>query len=198
MQLGLGWPKGGLARKDSASFNKEDLNTVKPMLGAIGVLVNGVSLNGVASKLGETLEGGAELEGEDAWVDAGEAEKWMDDSCAGHISGGGNYHTHVGAWHTAGKRTACGLPPDEPGAHSALLGWAFDGYAIYGPLEDGVSAPSNLDACGGHAGTAQGGYHYHLSGSYPYALECYHGCPAPSNNFRFESFTCEPKDGEEL
>lgn len=165
------------------------------MLGAIGVLLNGVALNGVGAKLSETLKAGKQLEGEDAWIDAGEEERWMDDICGGHLSGGGNYHTHVGA---VGNRTTCGLPVDEPNKHSQLLGWAFDGYGIYGPFEDGVNAPSDIDLCGGHSKEAQGGYHYHLSETYPYGLECYHGCPEPSNNFRFKDLKCEPRAKDEL
>lgn len=188
--LGLGWPRGG--PKDP--LTKLRLDEVTPMLGAIGVLVNGVSLNGVASKYSETLEAGQKLDGDDMWIDAAQAEKWMDDRCGGHLSGGGNYHIHAGGWHTAEERTSCGLPPDLPGEHSQRLGWAFDGYPIYGPMDEGGVRPSDLDGCGGHERAAQGGYHYHLSDQYPYALECYHGCPEVSNNFRFQKIECIRKD----
>jgi hypothetical protein len=80
------------------------------MLGAVGVLVNGVALNGVATKLSEALPVGQELQGEDRWVDAVKAEGWMDDGCFGHLSGGGNYHMH--GWAEPLDRKACGLPED--------------------------------------------------------------------------------------
>lgn len=176
------------------------------MLGAIAVLLNGVALNGVATRLGEALPAGTELDGEDRWVDAVAAEAWMDDGCLGHLSGGGNYHTH-GGLPSAERRSLCGLPVDQLGRHSALLGWAFDGYGLYGPQDVDGLAPSNLDRCGGHEGSTADGqpaaYHYHMAGAYPYALECYHGCPEPSNNFRFKDQRCRPEarravHGEEL
>eukprot|EP00930_Biecheleria_cincta_P072368 TRINITY_DN59775_c0_g1_i1.p1 TRINITY_DN59775_c0_g1~~TRINITY_DN59775_c0_g1_i1.p1 ORF type:complete len:357 (+),score=54.63 TRINITY_DN59775_c0_g1_i1:74-1072(+) len=168
-----------------------------PMLGAIGVLLNGVALNGMATKLSEALPAGqtlSDLGKEDGWVDAVLAERWMDDHCLGHLSGAGNYHTHAGLWHTPELRKACGLPEDKEGNHSELLGWAFDGYGLYGPLDEG-GVPvdvEDLDECGGHSQAKIGGYHYHLLGSYPYSMECFHGCPEPSNNHRFKDRKCSP------
>ncbi|CAE8700768.1 unnamed protein product, partial [Polarella glacialis] len=121
------------------------------------------------------------------------AEAWMDDDCLGHLSGGGNYHTHAGRW-TPDQREVCGLPRDIPGKHSELLGWAFDGYGLYGPQDVDGQSPQDLDACGGHSGLTAGAtasaYHYHMADMYPYALECYKGCPEPSNNFRFKDLPC--------
>merc|ERR1712008_202664 len=144
-----------------------------PMLGAVGVLVNGVALNGVATKLSEALPTAEQLQGHDRWVDAVTAEGWMDDQCLGHLSGGGNYHVHGFAKQL--DRKTCKLPEDTDGEHSQLLGWAFGGYGIYGPNDDGVALkPGDLDECGGHSQPGRG-YHYHLVNHYPYALECYHG-----------------------
>ena len=47
----------------------------------------------------------------------------------------------------------------------ALIGFAYDGYAIYGPEED-RAIPSDLDECSGHVSdTEEFGetYHYHLT-----------------------------------
>merc|ERR1712100_673335 len=128
--LGLGWPRKGPFRPGRQPPRVREFGTVQPMLGAIGVLVNGVALNGVASKFSETLQHHMVLaEGDDFWVDAGESEHWMDDHCGGHLSGGGNYHTHIGVHYNHGKREACGLPSEEhhtKNEHAKLLGWAFD------------------------------------------------------------------------
>eukprot|EP00931_Biecheleriopsis_adriatica_P003823 TRINITY_DN105584_c0_g1_i1.p1 TRINITY_DN105584_c0_g1~~TRINITY_DN105584_c0_g1_i1.p1 ORF type:complete len:326 (-),score=50.20 TRINITY_DN105584_c0_g1_i1:31-1008(-) len=194
----------GLGRPRERSFSKPqgpaaDLpgphvrDVGSPMLGAVGVLLNGVVLNSVATRLSEALPAEDTTEdGHDRWVDAGVAEEWMNDGCHGHLSGGGNYHVHAGRW-SREQRSNCGLPVDEEGQHSKLLGWAFDGYGLYGPLDtDGYPVkPEDLDPCGGHSQEEQGGYHYHLTDGYPYSLECYHGCPETSNNARFKDWPCE-------
>jgi len=203
--LGLGWPRASPAPAGAASADvptsAEALNAlpsavlggdVRPMLGAIAVLLNGVALNGVATKLSEALPADVRLEGSDRWVDAVVAEAWMDDGCLGHLSGGGNYHTHAGRW-SPEQRIACGLPQDDAGQHSPLLGWAFDGHGLFGPHDALGQPPTDLDACGGHAGltaTGESQYHYHMTDVYPYALECYRSCPEPSNNFRFKDLPC--------
>merc|ERR1712070_696977 len=51
IQLGLGWPRGGLPRNNKTQFNSRALKEVTPMLGAIGVLINGVAINAVGGKL---------------------------------------------------------------------------------------------------------------------------------------------------
>lgn len=191
--LGLGWQAG-------KALDYVALNDGRPMLGPIGVLVNGVALNGVATKLSEALPAGVKLEGPDRWVDAVHAEAWMDDDCLGHLSGGGNYHTHAGRW-SPQQLQACGLPQEhEGGRHSALIGWAFDGHGLYGP-QDGIAPHGDLDLCGGHVGVTDSGtleYHYHFVKAYPYALECYRACPEPSNNFRFTSLACVQMHQQEL
>ncbi|CAE8692641.1 unnamed protein product [Polarella glacialis] len=69
--LGLGWPAGKSSQeKDLTKLPSVAMNQGQPMLGAIGVLVNGVALNGVATKLSEALPSTTKLEGADCWVDA--------------------------------------------------------------------------------------------------------------------------------
>ncbi|CAE8621144.1 unnamed protein product [Polarella glacialis] len=68
--LGLGWPAGKSSQeKDLTKLPSVAMNQGQPMLGAIGVLVNGVALNGVATKLSEALPSTTKLEGADCWVD---------------------------------------------------------------------------------------------------------------------------------
>ena len=107
-------------------------------------------------------------EGEDA------AKVEVFDDCCGHPDPMGRYHYHIypKCIHTCFK--------DEPGKHSPLIGYAFDGYAIYGPNGEGGKPPADLDECNGHTDKERG-YHYHVSGKFPYILGGYHGVVEASN-----------------
>jgi hypothetical protein len=90
------------------------------------------------------------------------------DSCCGHPDPRGRYHYH--------QYPICLNSPfrDPLGKHSPLIGWAFDGFAIYGPNgEDGQSA-KDLDECNGHIDKVRG-YHYHVTKKFPYVLGAYRG-----------------------
>lgn len=106
------------------------------------------------------------------------------DACGGHIDPSGYYHWHFGAesiqtnLDDADADVTCGVEQDLEG----LLGFAFDGYAIYGPEEDGALA-SDLDECSGHVSdTEEFGeqYHYHLSYDSPNLPTCRVGATATS------------------
>ena len=114
------------------------------------------------------------------------------DACGGHIDPSGYYHWHFGAesiqtnLDEAGAEVTCGVEQDQ----EALVGFAFDGYGIYGPEEDG-SVPSDLDECSGHVSdTEEFGerYHYHLTYDSPNLPSCRVGATAtakltsPDNN----------------
>lgn len=91
------------------------------------------------------------------------------DPCGGHHDPGGYYHWHMIANSTNDvlgdlgiSAVSCtGFPQDN----TALMGYAMDGYPIYGQFEADGSAPTGLDACNGHfAPTPEypnGIYHYH-------------------------------------
>jgi hypothetical protein len=72
------------------------------------------------------------------------------------------------------------------GAHSPQLGYARDGFPIFGSRGAGGRRLRNrdLDACHGHvgrvnvAGVTRRTYHYHLTGEFPYAIGCFRGRPA--------------------
>jgi YHYH protein len=95
------------------------------------------------------------------------------DQCNGHPSVAPFiYHYHGVPYCITG-------PIDKTGEHSKMIGVAFDGFPIYGPLgKDGLT-PEKLDECNGHTEKTgeftQGIYHYHLTKSSPYSVACLAG-----------------------
>ncbi len=97
------------------------------------------------------------------------------DRCEGHPERNGRYHYH--------HFSPC-FEQGNPKAHSPLIGYALDGFAIYGPRDEGGNYISNdkLDECHGHVGptpSSDGGtqtvYHYHANREFPYTLGCFRG-----------------------
>lgn len=144
----------------------------------------GYSLNGIAIySNADTLK-----------RDAVESEGASFDRCAGHVSPGkflstGVYHYHQmpGDQNPMDHRTNTGnlkyCPDvstwykDTENVHSPLVGFMADGIPIYGPRGGlPVDVPSDLDRCGGHSGDGIDFYHYHFTTTYPYSVECLHGC----------------------
>jgi hypothetical protein len=137
-------------------------------MGLIGFTVSGVAVY-------NALDAGGR--------DAGAHE--IQDACNGHPERSGQYHYHD--W------SSC--LPDQPGQHqssqhqsgqhSDLLGYALDGFGIYGLYgSDGTQITnSSLDECHGHMheitwdGKTQTMYHYHMTRAYPYTLGCFRGVP---------------------
>ena len=158
----------------------------QPILGALGVLVNGVNIFGVGSPCGFSSDCPNQGTGAPTiYVDAIEAEGHTVDECGGHASPTNDYHIHssIGIT-TAEQRETCGLPVDVPGEHSQLLGWMADGFGIYGRYSQGGNVPCDLDSCGGHTHDIDGEavYHYHLPDEFPWVIGCFKGCPEVSNN----------------
>ena len=102
----------------------------------------------------------------------------IQDACAGHPERTGQYHYH--------SLSPCVVGNDDTSAHSPRVGYAIDGFGIYGPRGEGgaVLATSDLDECHGHTheiewdGQTVSLYHYHATWSYPYTLGCFRGTPA--------------------
>jgi hypothetical protein len=100
------------------------------------------------------------------------------DRCNGHPQPQGQYHYHD--W-----SDCLPDPAGRTGRHSDLVGYALDGFGIYGPIgDDGVPlATADLDACHGHEhelvwdGVTKRLYHYHFTADYPYSLGCFTGTP---------------------
>jgi hypothetical protein len=96
------------------------------------------------------------------------------DRCFGHPYAT-EYHYHGYSWKCMDQGTA--------GKQSPLLGYALDGFGIYGPRgADGKPITNaQLDECHGMVsevmfnGRMQNVYHYVLNNEYPYSIGCYRG-----------------------
>ncbi len=133
----------------------------------------GTALNGVVFFNPFEMEGMNAVEGY--------SEVWLD-SCCGHPQQSGVYHYH--------KYPSCVKSPfsDDGKQHSPIIGFAWDGFPLYGPYEASgkkakdLTGERALDVCNGHK-DEQRGYHYHVTlGRFPYILGGYAGVVEPSNN----------------
>jgi len=126
--------------------------------------------------------------------DAGgrDAVAWeAQDVCAGHPQHDGVYHYH-------GPSSCLGDTSAEK-EHSSLVGYAFDGFGIYGNKGANGKELSTaaLDECHGHShqieweGQNVDMYHYHLTQDFPYSVSCYRGKNAVSGPTRGK-FGAEP------
>jgi YHYH protein len=99
----------------------------------------------------------------------------VQDACDGHPQISGLYHYH--------NVSACVADPHKINEHSALVGYAIDGFGIYGNAGEGGQELTNemLDECHGHVGkiTWDGKrttmYHYHATPQFPYSIGCLRG-----------------------
>jgi len=131
-------------------------------LGLIGLLISGAALfNSYEGGGSYALDANFEVDGAP-----------FIDSCNAHPQGEGIYHYH-------GVPYCISSTIDIPGAHSTIVGVLLDGFPVYGPQDVGGDAPTDLDECNGHFGATpefpDGIYHYHLSETAPYSIDCYHG-----------------------
>lgn len=138
--------------------NPTELATPECVGGEVGIMLSGVPLfNG---------------------FDAGgrDAEAWeVQDHCSGHPQESGMYHYH--------GPSSCIKDDTAADQHSALEGYALDGFGIYGVKgEGGKELTSNdLDECHGHTheiiwdGKKVVMYHYHLTYDFPYSVGCFRG-----------------------
>lgn len=131
--------------------------TCLPM-GMIGFSVTGVSIFNAVDALGR---------------DAPAHE--IQDKCNGHPERTGEYHYHD-------YSTCLGDTRSGPNGTSDVLGYALDGFGIYGMYENGKKlTTADLDACHGRTsmvvwnGKAQKIYHYVFTEDYPYTLGCFRG-----------------------
>jgi phosphatidylethanolamine-binding protein (PEBP) family uncharacterized protein len=115
--------------------------------GAIAIAVNGVPIFNPIKNDGRT----------DTLL-AGELDQF-----GGHCGRADDYHYHIAPVHLE-KQTGPGKP----------VGWALDGYPIYGYQDPAAKDFAPLDALNGHTGP-DGQYHYHATKTYPYLNGGFHG-----------------------
>lgn len=153
----------------------------------LGVSLQGVPLKGYPpAVIGGGPGGGGPGGGSDVLMPAL-------DACGGHHDPFGYYHWHLIANSTNTLLSDLNITAVSctsfPQDNSGLMGFAMDGYPIYGQFDAGNTVPSGLDACNGHVGpTAEypaGVYHYHaLQGDAPNIPPCLKGASA-NNNFTY-------------
>jgi len=126
--------------------------------GRIAIAVDGVSIFDALDALGHDA---VAREGQDA--------------CHGHPDQSSTYHYH-------GWIFACVADAGSASSNSSLLGYALDGYGIYGPWYNGhVLTSADLDECHGTTnsvlwhGVQTSIYHYVATYDFPYTVGCYHG-----------------------
>jgi len=124
---------------------------------AIGVAVNGVPIYDYSSQ-GE-LDLNKYDEKHDTLV-LGQL-----DNCGGHSGRGDDYHYHVSP--------TCMIGAMKNKGNEAIIGWAYDGYPLYGNKNPDGSDIVNgeLDLCNGQADKTFG-YRYQTSTTPPYIIQC--------------------------
>lgn len=126
--------------------------------GAVGVLLNGA-----------VLFNALDAPGRDAVAHE------TQDACQGHPQQGGVYHHH--------NVPNCLLATDTGAGQSRLLGYAIDGFGIYGPRDERgrVLSSADLDDCHGRTsevlwdGRPRVMYHYVATLDFPYTVGCLRG-----------------------
>jgi len=97
------------------------------------------------------------------------------DSCQGHPQESGVYHYH--------SLSTCVPDKVDASGHSELVGYALDGFGIYGRRGEGgkILTSADLDECHGHTheilwdGKKVVMYHYHATWDFPYTVGCLRG-----------------------
>ncbi len=130
---------------------------------ALGVAVNGVPIYDYTAG-GEMTE--ADLAHHQAQHDTLQTHQL--DVYGGHAGRGDDYHYHA--------KPTCMIDRMENAGDAAIIGWAFDGFPIYGDNNPDGSAitAADLDVCNGQADDTFG-YRYHTSEDAPYIVQCLMG-----------------------
>ena len=138
-------------------------NTPQTRDAALGIAVNGVPIYDYTAGGEMTLE---DLHHHQEKHDTVLTEQL--DNCGGHAGRGDDYHYH--------KKPSCMIAKMLNAGHDAIIGWAFDGFPIYGDNNpDGSEiGASSLDVCNGQADSVFG-YRYHTSATAPYIIQCLMG-----------------------
>jgi phosphatidylethanolamine-binding protein (PEBP) family uncharacterized protein len=129
--------------------------------GPVGVAINGVPIFNPC-KQGGCQNGDTKVLGEL-------------DICNGHAGRADDYH-----YHAAPTCMMAGQSASYWNTHP--VGWALDGFAIYGYNNADGTVATRDDVCGGNTtavSNGPGGYSYHVTDASPYVLSCFRGTPSP-------------------
>ncbi|GAB2866776.1 hypothetical protein GCM10027277_39620 [Pseudoduganella ginsengisoli] len=140
-------------------------NTTTAVDGPIGLAINGIPIFNPCKQGGcDTSTGGGDTKVQ------GEL-----DICNGHAGRADDYHYHAAP--------VC-MMADQSSSYwdTHPIGWALDGFAIFGYNNpDGTTATRDA-VCGGNTlshPNAPSGYAYHVTDASPYILSCFRGTPSP-------------------
>jgi phosphatidylethanolamine-binding protein (PEBP) family uncharacterized protein len=136
-------------------------STVSAVDGPIGIAVNGVLIFNPC-KQGGCQNGDTKALGEL-------------DVCNGHAGRADDYH-----YHAAPVCLMQGRAADYWDTHP--VGWALDGFAIYGYNDANGTVATRDAVCGGNTNPVVNGpqgYSYHVTDASPYILSCFRGTPSP-------------------
>jgi phosphatidylethanolamine-binding protein (PEBP) family uncharacterized protein len=137
-------------------------STVTANDGPIGVAINGVPIFNPC-KQGGCQNGDTKVLGEL-------------DVCNGHAGRAEDYHYHAAPTCMMAGQSNTHYWDIHP------IGWALDGFAIFGYYNaDGTTATRD-NVCGGNTlsvSNAPSGYSYHVTDASPYVLSCFRGTPSP-------------------
>ena len=143
--------------KDTLPANPTYSSTPYCMGGEVGVMLSGVPL----------------FDAFDAGLRDAPAHE-LQDSCDGHPQGSGEYHYH--------SLSSC----FKDMSVKTVLGYAFDGFPITGPVvsKGKYLTTDDLDECHGITSTitvdgkSKTTYHYVMTQDFPYSVSCFHGKPS--------------------
>lgn len=137
---------------------------------ALGVAVNGVPIYDYTAGGEMNAADLAHHQAQHDTVQTGQL-----DVCGGHAGRGDDYHYHA--------TPTCMIAQMENAGDAAIIGWAFDGFPIYGDANpDGSEiAAGDLEVCNGQP-DALFGYRYHTSADAPYIVQCLMGAVPDFDN----------------
>lgn len=132
-------------------------NALTTIDAAVGVAVNGVPIYDYSA------QGELDVSEYDAKHDT--LALGQLDNCGGHSGRGDDYHYHVSP--------TCMIDTMKNQASDVIIGWAYDGYPLYGNKNpDGSDIKQGeLDVCNGQADETFG-YRYQTSVTAPYIIQC--------------------------
>ncbi len=139
VECSLDYVDGGVSSSYLIPVTPTPADSTGAVSAAVGVTLNGVQLAAAAPV--------------DAILSAYTIAAF--DDCGGHVNPNDGYHYHAA--------TGCTEMADsQADGHASLLGYAMDGYGIYGLMDSEGNETEGLDQCRGISDDTRG-YHYHAA-----------------------------------